>query len=262
MRLGLLSAVCVAKGWKTIKEVSVWWVTDSPTLCVSTCIRTTQFKIHPTQQPCVERAGWHCVPMKRYCTKIVLIAYNTLHFQNPQHSKRKLPPLLSYQNLVAPPPRTRTTMNESCHCQICLIARKRLDYPAHAELHSNKFGAPSTNPKSPPAKTLAVCSKCWGEIGKGKPHNCKPTTKRENLSNIVKNTSGKSRAKVASSALKTIAEDQGVSIRGGIVNLKTGVNPLPVQIGTSTVKPKDQKFSHENLRKLQASNNLSDKTLL
>ena len=150
-------------------------------------------------------------------------------------------------------------MKESCNCQICLIARKRFDNPAHAVLHSNKVGAPSTNPKSPPAKTLAVCSKCWGVIGKGKTHICKSTTKRENLSNIVRNTSGKSRAKVASAALRTIAEDQGVSIRGGTVNLKTGVNPLPVQIG---VKPKEPKFSHENLRKLQASNNLSDKTLL
>ena len=82
------------------------------------------------------------------------------------------------------------------------------------------------------------------------------------MANIVKNTSGKSRAKVTSVTLKTIAEEQEVSTRGGVVHLQTGAKPIPVQIGTPTVKPKVPKFSHESLKKLQAANNLSDKTLL
>ena len=124
------------------------------------------------------------------------------------------------------------------------------------------MGAPRINPKSPPQKTLAVCNKCWGETGKGIYHNCKKATKRENITNIVKNTSRKSKAKVTSSTLKVIAEEQQVSTRGGVVNLQTGSKPLPVQIGTPKVKPKVPKFSHENLKRLQAANNLSDKTLV
>ena len=143
-----------------------------------------------------------------------------------------------------------------------MIARKSLDYSAFAAKHTSRSGPPSTSAKSPPAKTLAVCSKCWAQIGKGKPHQCLKTTKRENLAEIVRNTSGKSRAKVTSETLKTIAEESGVSLKGGVVELQTGSKPIPVQIGTPKVKPKDNKFSHENLKKLQTANNLSDKTLL
>ena len=153
-------------------------------------------------------------------------------------------------------------MNDSCNCQICLIARKNLGYSDFAALHSNKMGAPTTNPKSPPAKILAVCDKCWGEIGKGLYHRCQKNTKRHNISQIVKTTSRRSRSNVASATLKCIAEEEEVSTRGGMLHLKTGSKPLPIQIGTPTVKPKEAKFSHENLKKLQAANNLSDKTLL
>ena len=85
---------------------------------------------------------------------------------------------------------------------------------------------------------------------------------RDNLSNIVRNTSGKSKAKVASSTLKSLAEEQGVSSRGGVIHLETGSKPIPVQVGTPKVKPRDPKFSHENLKRLQTANNLSDKTML
>ena len=183
-------------------------------------------------------------------------------FQNPHNSKHKLPPLLNYEHLAPPPVKTRTTSNESCKCTICLIAKQNLNYSAYADLHSNQVGAPPINPKSPPAKTLPVCSKCWGEIGKGIPHNCQKSTRRDNLSNIVRNTSGKSKAKVASSTLKSLAEEQGVSSRGGVIHLQTGSKPIPVQVGTPKVKPKDPKFSHENLKCLQTANNLSDKTML
>ena len=173
-----------------------------------------------------------------------------------------MPPLLDYQNLGPPGPKTRATASDSCNCQVCLIARQNLDYAAYAASQSNPVGAPPVNPKSPPQKTLAVCSKCWGAVGKGIPHDCQKSSKVENITNIVKSTSEKSRSKVTSSSLKVIAEEQEVSTRGGVLNLKTGGNPLPVQIGAPTVKPREPKFSHENMKKLQAATNLSDKMLL
>ena len=88
------------------------------------------------------------------------------------------------------------------------------------------------------------------------------TTRRDNLTSIVRNTSRKSRTTVAANALKTIADEQGVSVRGGTVNLQTAFYPVPVQIGTPKVKPKEPTFSHENLKKLQLATNLSDKSLL
>ena len=183
-------------------------------------------------------------------------------FKDPETSKRKLPPLLDYTHLVPPQPKTRATTDDSCSCHICSVARMKIEYSAYVNLHSNPMGAPSINPKSPPAKALTVCTRCFTEIGRGKPHPCVKTKKSDNLAHIVKNISGRSRAKVTSSTLKTVAADQGVSTRGGIVELQTGSKPLPVQIGTPKIKPKMAKFSHENLKKLQTANNLSDQTLL
>jgi hypothetical protein len=79
---------------------------------------------------------------------------------------------------------------------------------------------------------------------------------------IVRNVSSKSRSTVTSNTLKTIADEQCVSTRGGTVKLQTGSKAIPVKIGTVKVKPKEPTFSHENLKRLQAANNLSDKSLL
>ena len=127
---------------------------------------------------------------------------------------------------------------------------------------SNKSGPSPTVPQPSPAKVIPMCSKCFCTVGPGKPHTCHKTARRENLSNIVRNTSRKSQSTVASNTLKNIAEDQSVSTRGGTLQLQTGSKQLPVKIGTPQVKPKEPTFSHENLKRLQAATNLSDKSLL
>ena len=183
--------------------------------------------------------------------------------KNPQNPTRKLPPVPDYDNLTPPPPKTRASAVTMCECQICSIAWKsEADYANFASLHSNKIGYPALTAKPSPAKALQVCSKCFSALGKGKHHICSKTTKQKNVTGILKNSSFKSRGKVASSALKLIAADQGVPTRGGIVNLPTGSNVIPVKMGTEKIKPKEAKFSHENLKRLQVENNLSDRALL
>ena len=153
-------------------------------------------------------------------------------------------------------------MGTSCDCTVCSLARLNLGYSDYAQKHTNPQGSGSNFPKSPPAKALRVCKRCFNEVGRGKPHTCVKSKKGDNLANIVRSSSGKSRSKVASSTLKTLADDQGVSLRGGTLQLATGSRPLPVIVGAPKIKPKDPKFSHESLQKLQTANNLSDKTLL
>ena len=193
----------------------------------------------------------------KYFNKIVL---NSL--QNPENPYRKLPPLLNYDNLGQPPAKTREAVDNSCKCQICKIARMNLGYQTFAAKHSNPVGAPALTPKSPPAKVLAVCTRCFQETGPGKPHPCVKAQKSTNHANIVKKTSGRSRAKVASSTLKTIALDQGVTTQGGLLQLQTGSKPIPVKLGAPKVQPKKAKFSQDDLKMMQTANNLSDQTLL
>ena len=92
--------------------------------------------------------------------------------QNPENPHRKLPPLLNYDSLGQPPAKTRAAVDSSCNCQICTIARMNLGYQTFAAKHSNLVGAPALTPKSPPAKVLAVCTRCFQETGPGKPHPC------------------------------------------------------------------------------------------
>ena len=73
------------------------------------------------------------------------------------------------------------------------------------------------------------------------------------MSDIVRNVSCKSRSKVASDTLKTIADEQLASTRGGALKLQTGCKPITVQIGTDRAKPREPTFSHENLKRLQAA---------
>ena len=82
------------------------------------------------------------------------------------------------------------------------------------------------------------------------------------MSNIVRNVSRKSRSTVASNTLKTIADEQCVSTRGGTLKLQTGCKPITVQIGNDKVKPREPTFSHENLKKLQTATKLSDRSLM
>ena len=77
----------------------------------------------------------------------------------------------------------------------------------------------------------------------------------------MRNTSTRSKSKITASGLKNIADEQGTSTRGGTLKLQTGSKPIPVVIGAPQIKPKQAKFSHENLKRLQTATNLSDKSM-
>ena len=79
---------------------------------------------------------------------------------------------------------------------------------------------------------------------------------------LVRGTSVNTKSEVIASELKAMAEDEGQSSRGGIIELKSGSNTLPVKIGTERAKPKVPTFSHENLKRLGNQLNLSGNSLL
>ena len=169
---------------------------------------------------------------------------------------------MKYESLVPPPPLTRSSADSPCMCTICEIARLKCeDYKKYAGEQSNPVGAPAKHPQSPPGQPITVCSKCLSLFAPGKSHICLKTTKRDNLSEMVRQSSDKSKSTVTVSTLKTMAEDQGVSTKGGTVMLKSGSKVLPVQIGSSRVKAVQGRFSHGSLMRLQVALNLSDNTL-
>ena len=99
-------------------------------------------------------------------------------------------------------------------------------------------------------------------IGKGQAHKCDKNQRCTNISEIVRNSSLKSKSKITAKGLKSVAEVEGVSTRGGTLDLKTGSKPLQVKIGAPKVQLKPAYFSHENMKRLQTSLNLSDRATL
>ena len=85
--------------------------------------------------------------------------------------------------------------------------------------------------------------------------------KQETLAELVKSNSLKSKSKVTSDVLKSICSDSGVSLRGREVKLSTGGKPLQVKIGNPQYPPKKPRFTHESLKRLQASYNFSDRAI-
>ena len=110
-------------------------------------------------------------------------------------------------------------------------------------------------------KSFQCAANVSQKIEPGKSHNCTKSAFQSNLTGIVKKKSVNSKGKVSCAIIKSVANDQNVSLRGGNVNLLSGSKILPVLIGTKKVAPKPARFSHANLMRMQTAHNLSDTTL-
>ena len=135
-----------------------------------------------------------------------------------------------------------------------------LSYPAWLAAQSNLAGIPAKKPPTP----VSVCPKCLSPVGPGKSHHSTRSTRQENLENIVRDNSERTRSKITGRALKQIAAERGVSSRGGSLGLRTGgPQELPVRIGKGRGDEREAKvISNDEFMQLQQSTGLSDSKLL
>ena len=82
--------------------------------------------------------------------------------------------------------------------------------------------------------------------------------KNTNIIDVLNSSSKNCKSNIIVKSLKTLAKEEGVSVRGGYLNLKSEPQVMPVQIGTARTKPETPQFSHEHLRSLQLQLNLSN----
>ena len=187
------------------------------------------------------------------------------YLKAPDSTSRKLPKLLNYKEHISPPPSTRSSDCQPCTCTVCSLARlSGSDYKDYISKVTNPVGQPLKTPLSPPATTMSICSRCFSQIGKGRTHICNKQEKSDKIANLVKSVSDESQAKVASATLHDIAEKQGVSNkRGATVTLKSGHQKLPVKIGKEKVQTgQTTTFTHDDMKKIQLSQNMSDRNIL
>ena len=184
--------------------------------------------------------------------------------KDPESTKSKLPPPLKYEELF--PRRSSRSKGlfdpkpgVKCDCGLCEIARLTLGYPDYHKQHSRHVGRAPLPPPLPPSPIL-VCSKCFSPYGPGKKHVCSKSTLQDNLVMRVRQKSVNTREKVVSKSLKSIANDQEVSTRGGRVQLTTcGPNKLSVIVGKRKNEDREKpKVSLEFMTQLQNTLSCSD----
>ena len=79
---------------------------------------------------------------------------------------------------------------------------------------------------------------------------------QENLHQLVKQKSLKSKEKIGGQIIKNIFNEKGASQAGGTVMLCTGGKQLPVSL---RIKINKVRFTHENLKRLQVIHSSSDR---
>ena len=104
---------------------------------------------------------------------------------------------------------------------------------------------------------VTVCSLCLTFWGPGQDHICSKQTRMNNVEELVRTTSKRSREKVISSQLKEVFKEQGVSIHSGTASLTTGGTPNTATIRKKKLKPA-LKFTNEYLNRLQLKTGNSD----
>ena len=89
----------------------------------------------------------------------------------------------------------------------------------------------SDSPQEP--TPLTVCSICLSNYGAGKNHTCSKDSRRKNLDELIRSSSGIIRGKVFAGQLKEVFAEQGVTTKGGTVELETGTKPIKATLGVN-----------------------------
>ena len=97
-------------------------------------------------------------------------------------------PGTDYSQLAPPPLRTRSS-TDSCHCHLCNKGRQTLV----------TFEASKSKAKDPPLK---VCTECQGEVAPGVSHVCTRGERNNNILELFRSVSDRSRGQILSASLK------------------------------------------------------------
>ena len=131
-------------------------------------------------------------------------------------------PKPNYKKVKAPLPCTRANSDQICQCSVCIVART--PFPQDVKKFLSEFVFRPADPmESTSAPTVRPqCTICLSYVGKGMAHVCTKATRNQNQEKYVKANSTKSKSKVTGALVKSVFQDQGVSQRGGTLEIKTG----------------------------------------
>lgn len=174
-------------------------------------------------------------------------------------TKLRFKKLFDYSEAETAKPRTRNNPSSDCQCDFCKFARLR----GQEAINWNESRNNQKKNTATTSDTIKICQKCWTEIARGKKHICQTKTKKDNIEKMVRKSSVRTQHKLASSSIDSLVEEQGISKDGGKLKIKTGGSkPLELSVGKPRQSSASSQFSHDNLKRMQTTLNLSDKQTL
>ena len=176
--------------------------------------------------------------------------------KNPEHPLKVCdfealtPPQYWRQGVV-----TRANQDENCTCSLCqvwrLIGQDAIKYNLSIK------PLPGRPRESPEPSREIVCTLCLSVLGKGKSHICTRKGKKNNVKDMIRSSSPRSKKQIVSSQVKEILVEEGVK-RGEETTLMTEGPSLTVSIGKQNPDRPQPTFSIRDMTRLQTSVNLTD----
>ena len=142
---------------------------------------------------------------------------------------------VDYDSLVPPAGygaiMTRNASTSQCQCSVCQVGRLNgVNYILYKEKVSEPVGRPRVYPPTEP-ESIQLCNVCLCSWSRGQEHKCNRESKIQNLQNMVRSSSPRSKEKVLSSQLKEVFQEKGVPTKGGSISLTTKGTPLTTTLG-------------------------------
>ena len=178
-------------------------------------------------------------------------------FQTVDYSSLTSPQIMRAERVT----RTEGLETElSCSCSVCHVGHMDNSGKLYVKYKDKMTLGQEEGDRMVEENVTVVsrCEFCFCPVGKGKPHPCSSSSRRESLDELVKNSSDRTRGRVLSSQLKKLTDERNVP-RGQETLLPTGGKPLPVTVGNPEHSQKPAPFfSSEKLLRLQTKLSCSD----
>ena len=102
--------------------------------------------------------------------------------------------VFDYAQLASLRPNTRS--NSDCYCYVCTVGRHS---PVGMKQKETVLKQTYENSQAP--RLVKICTFCLGEIGRGKPHQCTQTQRRQNLIHMLVPTDHEEMPKTSEQAI-------------------------------------------------------------
>ena len=193
---------------------------------------------------------------ERYPTKLCSNCYTIVSEYKHNIFTRKI---ILFDHSKLPKIRLFTRNTDKCECLVCDTARASttLNFALSKSVMQKRKPGPIPSKSVDTPSPISMCSHCFSELARGKPHNCTQTQRHDNLLSYAAGTSSgvkhDSRESLATSIIRSKMEENMNDTNICSLSAKRG-RPLSIEISP---KVSATKVTAEDFHRIQSDLNLS-----